>query len=386
MLDTIVLTLDQRQFEVLLPERFCPSAKGLLVPPYYALGSRGKLLCVQNPTKADLQSGRYLPRLTLIKQKIPNGFALTLRIEFSAPKLVFGNNFDELESGDFPTVLIALHQAIEAMGIRVARDILRRARVSTIHFCKNIAFTDYTTCSMIMHELGLIDLNKRLDLSHTDYRDDGHAIRYHANSFEVIFYDKLKDLKKAGYSEKRCIERDHGTQSEISRQRDSFPKQLEVLRMEARLGKRAKIRSLLECIQATVELTFEGLFSARIAKLVLGHFWAHIRAQLMLIDKANARQPETMLAALAVASKGTVRPGKLLRQLGGVMLVDSIGVRGASAILSRHCGPRSCQRYKREFKALPVASANAFSALKQVHEALARFEPLRIAAFRANAI
>jgi hypothetical protein len=386
MLDTIVLTLDKSQFDVLLPERFSPSAKGLLGSPHYPLGSRGKLFCVQNPTKADLQAGRYLPRLTLIKQKISNGFVLTLRIEFSAPRLVFGNNFDELEAGDFPKILDVLHQAVDAMGIRVTSEVLRSARVSAIHYSKNVALTDYTTCSMIMRKLALIDLNKRLDLSHTDYRDDGHAIRYHANSFEVIFYDKLKDLKKAGYSKKRCIERDYGTQSEILRQRDSFPKQLEVLRMEARLGKRAKIRSLLECIQANVELTFEGLFSARIAKLVLGHFWAHIRAQLMLIDKANARQPEAMLAALAVASKGTVRPGKLLRQLGGVMLVDSIGVRGASAILSRHCGPRSCQRYKREFKALPVASANAFSALKQVHEALARFEPLRIAAFRANAI
>jgi hypothetical protein len=161
---------------------------------------------------------------------------------------------------------------------------------------------------------------------------------------------------------------------------------LEVLRMEARLGTRAKIKSLLKCIQADVELTFEGLFSARIAKLVLGHFWTHIRAQLMLIDKANARRPEAVLAALAVANKETARPGKLLRQLGTAMLVDSIGIRGAGAILSRHCSPRSWQRYKRDFKALPLASANGLSALKHVHETLARFEPLRIAAFRASAI
>jgi hypothetical protein len=320
MLDTIVLTLDKSQFDVLLPERFSPSAKGLLAPPYYSPGSRGKFTCVQNPTKADLQAGRYLPRLTLIKQKISNGSTLTLRIEFSAPKLVFGNNFDELEAGDFPKILDVLHQAVDAMGVRVTSEVLRGARVSAIHYSKNVALTDYTTCSMIMHELGLIDLNKRLDLSHTDYRDDGHAIRYHANSFEVIFYDKLKDLEKAGYSEKRCIERDYGMQSETLKQRGPFPKQLEVLRMEARLGTRAKIRGLLHRIQADVELTFEGLFSARIAKSVLEHFWAHVRAQLMLIDKANARRPEAVLAALAVAGKETVRPGKLLQQLGGVML------------------------------------------------------------------
>ena len=98
MLDTVVLTLDAQQFEILQPDRFSPSAKGLLLPPYYALGSRGHFTCVQNPTKADLQAGRYLPRLTLAKRKSSAGFALTLRIEFSAPKLIFGNNFDELET------------------------------------------------------------------------------------------------------------------------------------------------------------------------------------------------------------------------------------------------------------------------------------------------
>jgi hypothetical protein len=68
MLDTVVLTLDSQQFEVLQPERFSPSAKGLLLPPYYPLGSRGHFTCVQNPTKADLQAGRYLPRA---RQSLP---------------------------------------------------------------------------------------------------------------------------------------------------------------------------------------------------------------------------------------------------------------------------------------------------------------------------
>src|SRR6266702_1160744 len=190
MLDTVVLTLDRPHFEVLKPERFSPSATGLLAPPYYSLGSRGNFACVQNPAKADLQGAGYLPRLTLTKRKRSMGFALTLRIEFSAPKLIFGNNFDELESRDFTKVLAALHRGLAAMGINVSIDMLRQAPVSAIHYSKNIAFTDYTTCSMVMSELDLIDLDSRLDLSQTDYRNKGHAIRYHANSFEVVFYDK----------------------------------------------------------------------------------------------------------------------------------------------------------------------------------------------------
>jgi hypothetical protein len=384
MLDTVVLTLDRRHFQILQPERFSPSAKGLLLPPYYSLGSRGNFACVQNPTKADLQGGRYLPRLTLAKRKVPSGFALTFRIEFSAPKLVFGNNFDELESHDFGKVLVALDRGLAHMGVGVSTDVLRQARVSAIHYSKNIAFIDYTTCSMVMSELELIDLNSRLDLSHTDYRNNGRAIRYHANSFEVTFYDKLKDLDKARYSQKRAIEQDHGAQWEMFGKRDSFPNQLEVLRMEARLGTRAKITSLLSRIGAGAEPTFEALFSADIAKSVLEHFWANVRARLPLTYKSDRLRPEDLLSALVYSGKGTVKIGKLLQQLGCAVLVSSVGIRGASAVLSRHCSPRSWQRYKRELRRLPVHEAGAFRALKQVDQALRRFEPLRMKSFHAG--
>src|SRR3984893_8815720 len=385
MLDTVVLTLDCQQFEVLQPDRFSPSAKGLLLPPYYPLWSRGHFTCVQNPTKADLQAGRYLPRLTLAKRKSSAGFALTLRIEFSAPKLIFGNNFDELETRDFAKVLIALHHALGGMGIWVSTDVIRKARISTIHYSKNIAFTDYTTCWMVMSELDQIDLSSRLDLSRTDFRDKGHAIRYHANSFEVTFYDKLKDLEKARYSEKRAIEGSYGAQLEMLKGLDSLPKQLEALRIEVRLGTRAKIRRLMKRIGADAEPTFEALFSSDIAKSVLGHFWINVRARLPLSHKVDALRPEDLLSMLAYAGKGTVRLSKLLQQLGCTVLVDSVGIRGAGAALSRHCSRRSLQRYKRELKALPVRPARSFRPLIQVDLALSRFEPMRMKNFQGSA-
>jgi hypothetical protein len=301
MLDTVVLTLERPQFDVLTPDRFSPSANGLLVPPYYKLGARGNFICVQNPTKADLDAGRYLPRLTLAKRKVATGFAMTLRIEFSAPKLVFGNNFDELDSHDFPKVITALHQALSTMGIRTSRKLLLNARVSAIHYAKNIIFTDYTTCSMVISELDLIDLNGRLDLSHTDYRNEGHAVRYHANSFEVTFYDKRKDLERARYSEKRAIERDYGAQLEMFCGLDSVPKQLEVLRMEVRLGTRAKISSVLKHAGIDVELTFDALFDRTIAKRALMQFWGQVKGQLPLIDKGTALRPGDLTTATVPA-------------------------------------------------------------------------------------
>lgn len=61
------------------------------------------------------------------------------------------------------------------------------------------------------------------------------------------------------------------------------------------------------------------------------------------------------------------------------MLARSVGVRGASAIMSRHCSARLWQRYKRQMKALPLVDDGDFNALCAVDAALKRFRPLRLA-------
>lgn len=385
MLDTIALTLDQAEFIIREPKRFSPSAEGLIAPPYYSLGSHGMFSCYLNPTKDDYKNGRYAPRLTLTKRKARiAGFAMTLRIEFSAPKLIFGNNFDELRSQDFERVLAAVLRCLTDAGISVTEDALRAAKVSAIHYSKNMAFTDYTNCSMVMSELDQIDLSQRLDLSHTDYRNEGHAIRYHANSFEVTFYDKMKDLEKARFSEKRAIERDNALQIDIFADRARFPKALEVLRMEVRLGNRTKIKSVISQVHADVEPTFAALFDGSIAKAVLMHFWANVRKQLPMINLAKNRRPEDVLGDLAVAANGSARPGKLLQELGAAVLVGSVGFRGAGAVMSRHCHPRSWQRYKKGLKRCWSDPTAKFSALGRVDENLSAFKPLRLADFQTQ--
>ena len=51
-----------------------------------------------------------------------------------------------------------------------------------------------------------------LDVNQTDYRNEGHSYKWHCNSYEVVFYDKIKDLEKAKQSEKRAIEKDNAIQ------------------------------------------------------------------------------------------------------------------------------------------------------------------------------
>src|SRR5437870_4162294 len=104
MIDTIVLTLKPEHFAIMDHAKFSPSTEGIYKHPYYTIGRNGFIKCVQNPTQEDMKDRVYKPRLTVTKRIGTGGFQITMRIEFSAPKLLFGNNFDEVEETDFEEI------------------------------------------------------------------------------------------------------------------------------------------------------------------------------------------------------------------------------------------------------------------------------------------
>lgn len=375
MIDTIALTLNYMEFEVKDLDAFSPSARGLLQQPYYRLGGRGNFSCTQNPTKKEFEQGIYKPRLTLTKRCKKGGFAITLRVEFSAPKLLFRNNFDELTDADFEKILDILQRRLSAMGVVVRKDILRKAGVSAIHYSKNIALTDYSTCTMITEELAKTSVSKRLDSSKTDYRNEGHAIRYHTNSYEIAFYDKMKDLQQSAISEKRGVENDNAIQKDLFDGLD-VPKQLEVLRMEVRLGNRTKIRSVLFKLKIKTDITFQALFSHAISQKVLKHYWNELTVDMPLLALSQFK-PEDIIQGMLASSNGSKKPAVMLKNLGALMLINSIGIRGAKALMEKQATPKTWQRIKKELEGLDISANTKYAAVSNVQSSLNRFEPLK---------
>ncbi len=376
MLDTIALSLNQTEFEVTDTAKFSPSAKGLYVKPYYELGGRSNFNCYQNPTKSEYEAGIYKPRLTLTKRPAHVGYAITLRCEFSAPKLLFGNNFDELLDADFERLLDILQSKLSGMGVRVKKEILRKGQVSGIHYSKNIPLTDYSACAMLLQELAKINLTQRLDLSKTDYRNGGHAIRYHANSYELAFYDKIKDMQQAKTSEKRAIEKDCTIQQDLFA-KGSYQKPLEVLRMELRIGNRTKLKNLLKSAGLHCPMDFESLFKTAISQKLLRQFWDMIKQDMPLLALSHFK-PEDVYYALAMEKKGKVKPAKLLQQVGAMALIQSVGMRGLHSLVSSHANDRTWQRMRKELEKTDLSSRMKYAAVTNVQRCLEQFEPLKI--------
>ncbi|MDD5237346.1 MAG: hypothetical protein PHU96_00080 [Candidatus Omnitrophica bacterium] len=376
MIDTIVLTLEPDLFAITDHDKFDPSTKGLFEAPYYRLGRRANFACFQNPSKEELKKGIYKPRLTVTKRMGENGFIVTLKIEFSIPKLLFGNNFDEAEEGDFGEVVNILQKRLQEMGVLVFKNVLENTPVSAVHYSKNITLTDYSTPYAVLKELSKINLNQKLDLNQTDFRNEGHSLKFRANSFEIALYDKLKDLKKAKTSEKRAIERDNALQ--LSLFDDLKPKKpFEVLRMEVRLNNRAKIKQVFKTLNIPYEITFSSVFKKDISQKTLLLYLDEIKNAYSLLAYKPKTMKDFIIDFRMLNPKVKIR--KMLQVLGLKMACNDMGIREFRKSTESY-GDYSWYRLKRDFTAYKY-SENPLSVIKPIEKALFEFTPLRLVDF-----
>jgi len=367
-------------YTIFEPDNFSPSTRGLTDPTagYYRLGGRSNITCKQNPTPNELKRGIYKPRLTVTKRINRDGnFEIPLKIEFSIPKLLYGNNFDELTDTDFPAIIQKLKAVLKEMGVYLFEKNLINAPVSSVHYSKNIALTDYTTPYTYLEQLTKLNINKRLDTNRTDFRNEGHSFKYRANSFEIVFYDKIKDLQQAKMSEKRAEEKDNALQLglfDILTQR----KPLEVLRVEIRLNKRQKISQILKKVDKEVEPTFSNIFNQDTAKKVLLYYINEIEEAYPPLLNYQYDSPKKFFTGFLTINP-KVKLTLALKMLGLRVLLDEIGAREFREMTKRYGNPVWYSLNKEMKNLSNVDEPSVFSLLrKQITD----FEPLKLLAIQ----
>jgi hypothetical protein len=384
MIDTIVLTLDENSFKIVEHDKFSPSTRVLYnLTKLNLLGRRANFTCVQNPTSTELRNGIYKPRLTVTKRldKYHN-YQITLKIEFSIPKLLHGNNFDELEEEDFDLVISKLKQSLRDMGVSVLEPVLASAHVSAIHFSKNIPLIDYTTSYTYLERLSRINLNQRLDLNQTDFRNEGHSLKFRANSFELAFYDKMKDLSKARISEKRAEERENAIQLNLFKAL-KIQKPFEVLRFEVRLNRRQKLKTTLKQAGIEAEAIFQALFKREIAQKVLLYYMTEIARSYPPILLCDYEDAKTFLSNRLMNNGKTGEIGfrKALQMLGARVIIEEVGVREFREITKKY-GRANWYRLNKEMATMgDVPEQQPFATIRQCLE---EFKPLKLIDFQSK--
>lgn len=376
MLDTVVLLLNKNMFLVTQPDRFEPSAK-LVLNTNSPMGGRGYIYSKQNPTKNELKMGNYKPRLTLTNRFNHTGNReLTMKIELSIPKLLYGNNFDELTNDDFGQSIELLHKKLAGMGVSTSLDCLSNAPVSAIHYSKNIPLKEGITPRYLINKIKQSNNKLFLDTNQSDYRNEGYSFKLHTNSYEVMFYDKIKDIKNAKLSEKRAIEKENTIQLNLF-DKPHISKYFEVIRMEVRLNKRQKIKQLFRLLNIDSELTYKNLYSETISKNILIHYLDEIeRNRLPLLD-TEKKSVVNFLSDLVITNPG-LSLKKIIRLFGIRQIFAEVPMRELRVILNKY-GDRNWYRLISEAKNIKIPSAiNPISTLRTN---IINYHPLKLINF-----
>jgi len=342
------------------------------------MGGKPFIKSMQNPPKSAFKNGVYLPRLTVIKAIRNGGYVIELKIELSLPKLFFGNNFDELENNNFLRIIRLLSRALYSMEVEVAFEYLENASVSAIHYSKNIHLKNYTSCSMVLSELQKIDLSQKIDVGSEKFRNGGHALHFHTNTRDLVFYDKMKDLEQAKVSEKRAIEKDNLIQMALF---DEFPnpKALQVLRMELRLGNPQEIKRTLSKIDIETDLRFNLLFKKQISQKMLQYFWEQIEESSQILNFKTEGVFE--LAESLKANNPDLKAQKILEYIAFLVLGREETTKRLRSFLGYEGSPSANRKWysiKKAIKSLKYDRRGNYQALDEIGGSLVNFESTKL--------
>jgi hypothetical protein len=298
---------------------------------------------IRNPTKTQKESGKYYPRLTSYKR----GFSqdANVRVEFSASKLLYLNNLDELEDKDFLLVVEILQQRLQEMGVDVSKSVLENASVSSVHYSKNILLSDGYTASHLISEIGKVNAPKRFDVAKTRFINDGQSLYAHTSTHQFVIYDKVADLQK---DRKRAIDKDQ-TPQQRSRFR-KLNKHEEILRFEVRLIRKQKLNKVIESLGYQKNPTFKDIFSEEISRKVVLDYWDNlIKGNSLGIFSISLSTKDTLRIILLADSK--IKPKQAVYLLGLSMLAkDENGLRELRSIISKNSNDRTWYRLTKDIE------------------------------------
>jgi hypothetical protein len=318
--------------------------------------------------------GKYMPRLTLHRRPAKTfGIVYQLVVEFSAPKMLYGNNFDELTDDDFEQLISVLQDKLrELLSYSFSRNQLSNADVGSWHPSKNIVFLNYTACQTVLSTINKLDVSRIYDFQKDRYRDGGHVLHIHCNSLDIAFYDKMADLKKAKISEKRAIEDNNLMQLSLLDKLEEY-KPLEVLRYEVRLvGKQSVKRAFPE----VEERTFKNLYSSKLCQTVLQKHWNKLSDSVDMLS-LDIKQPFELLQNY-LEENDDAAPQSALAAVTGLLVINQVGATDLKSLLEARFGKQVWYRLKEHIK---MPNSNRFTYFMHIDEALDKFTPIKIKNF-----
>ena len=342
MLDTIQLKIKSENKNIKYREGITKDNFGWI----NVKSNKGFTKSVRNATSEEKLKYDYLPQL----EKVNRGFDSFLYITFSAPKLIYKNNLDELFEKDFKSVLDRLHYLISEIGISLEKEILRKATVNWIDFSKNIDLKNISIRD-VLDKLNKIDISLRLDITEQQFRNKGSGFQIYSIGHSIVFYDKWSDLEKNKSGSKKSFDNynhlpnyQRSIFDELSKKVEEYPN---ILRQEIRFRDSKKLKSILKFLALDSDLFFEDIFKEKISQTIVLYYFNKITegTDKILFSKAGN---ETNLLRILHRIKPNIKTEKAIRYVGIFETVKKIGIRGLREITEKDYNENRKTWYRRK--------------------------------------
>lgn len=363
MLDTIILLLPELKFRITNPTMFSmhPDILGKII---------GYTKSQNNPTALDRKLDIYKPRLTLFKR----GRELFLKIEFSAPKILWRNNVDELCEEDFDTVVGQLRLKIAEMGVQIWTHDLKKAEVLAFHPSKNIIITNNYSASLAVRELKKTEVSWLFDVDYKEFKNAGEIVQFYTKSNAFVLYDKVRDLPKP---EARAIDKDQTLyQASLF---DSLHRKIQILRIEVRLCEKRKINEILGKLGFNKNPTFEDIFKQKLCKGILKLYWEQFFSDYKFIFNVSSNPQRLLEILLAKSNRITLK--QAINWIGLMALIrDDEGFRGLRTIIRKYRPRTSWAHFRSKIERFrgDIHKQNLFTFINDVEIQLDKFESIKL--------
>jgi hypothetical protein len=376
MNDTITLKLSRKDFAIREPLDWQPKLPDVITPttapylPYYYPFHLNKK-----------DSIKYYPKLTLLSyaDKLTKRSKIELTVEFSAPKILFNNNVDEIEEKDFDNLISTLQSRLQEMGIDTTYEAIKKSKVYKLDFSKNILLTNYETVSNATRTIKRFDIPKRLKIYNDRFQNEGHALRIYNTQQQIVIYDKVKDSFKNKDEAEDKVKTSY--QQKLLKTIQSHRNPIEILRLEVRILNKRKLNSLLQSLGYAQNPTLKDIFKRDIAQVVLKHYWKLITPDQTLfllhyIDENSFKQVLTYLNKHKI--------NKRLIEAAGITYFmhhsKEYGVRDLELTSYINFSTRTWLRNEHYFELINeiVKTTSKANFLEDVNKSLEVFEPFKI--------
>ena len=197
----------------------------------------------------------YHPTISYMERPIAGGFTHELVIEVSLPKLLFGNNIEEVREKDLHLITQMLHETLQALGFTsFSEEDILCARIARFDVCKNLVLDGRVNAGNVIRNLRMANLGGWYREYERRFDSGGIMVGWRLKCGEdITVYDKTAEINCKNKQKQKSIS------------------SKSILRCEIKLSGARIIKGRLKeaGITAPKILTFEDVFQDAVSRSIM---------------------------------------------------------------------------------------------------------------------